>query len=146
MSTLRGRYREWAIIAPGYFASISATRAGARSSGAVRARVSWFIMRRLLVHPFRFCDPVTGRRRKARYVAEPRGIAARYAPGDFGIIGPHEVRNVDPAAAYFTPLAPQAREAAGLSGVRGELAIAISGHHRPASKHGELRSWGNRTW
>jgi hypothetical protein len=62
-------------------------------------------MRRLLVHPFRFCDPVTGRWRKARYVAEPRGIAARYAPGDFGILGPHEVRNVDPAAAYFTPTA-----------------------------------------
>ena len=37
----------------------------------------------------------------ARYAAERHGIAARYS--EWEIIGPLEIRNVDPGARYFTP-------------------------------------------
>jgi len=38
---------------------------------------------------------------RARYVAERHEIAARYA--EWEIIGPPEIRDVDPHARYFTP-------------------------------------------
>jgi len=38
---------------------------------------------------------------KARYVAERHEIATRYA--EWEIIGPREIREVDPDARYFTP-------------------------------------------
>jgi hypothetical protein len=38
---------------------------------------------------------------RARYVAERREIAARYA--EWEIIGPPEIRHVEPSAAYFNP-------------------------------------------
>ena len=53
-------------------------------------------MPRLELFPFRFRDPVTGKWIKARYVAERHVIEARYAPGEWEIIGPPEIRIVDP--------------------------------------------------
>ena len=44
---------------------------------------------------------MTGKWVKARYVAERHEIAARYA--EWEIIGPPEIRDVDPDARYFTP-------------------------------------------
>ena len=58
-------------------------------------------MPRLELFPFRYRDRVTGKWVRARYVAEPHEIAARYA--EWEIIGPPEIRNVDPDARYFTP-------------------------------------------
>jgi len=46
---------------------------------------------------------VSGRWKKARYVAEKHEIAARHAPGDWEIVGPPEIREVDAGAAYFSP-------------------------------------------
>jgi len=58
-------------------------------------------MPRLELFPFRYRGRVTGRWVKARYVAERHEIAARYS--EWEIIGPPEIRNVDPGARYFTP-------------------------------------------
>jgi hypothetical protein len=58
-------------------------------------------MPRLELFPFRCRDPRTGKWIRARYVAERHEIAARYA--EFEIIGPPEIRDVDPDARYFTP-------------------------------------------
>ena len=58
-------------------------------------------MPRLELFPFRYRDRVTGKWVKARYVAERHEIAARYA--EWEIIGPPEIRDVDPNARYFTP-------------------------------------------
>jgi len=44
---------------------------------------------------------VTGKWVKSRYVAERHEIATRYA--EWEIIGPREIREVDPHARYFTP-------------------------------------------
>ena len=56
---------------------------------------------RLELFPFRYRDPRTGRWGRARYLAEQQEIAARYA--EWEIIGPAEIRDVDPATRYFTP-------------------------------------------
>ena len=56
---------------------------------------------RLELFPFRYCDPRTGKWIRARYVAELHEIKARYA--EWEIIGSPEIRDVDPAACYFTP-------------------------------------------
>ena len=58
-------------------------------------------MPRLELFPFRYRDRLTGKWVKARYVAEPQEIAARYS--EWEIIGPPEIRDVDPHARYFTP-------------------------------------------
>jgi len=58
-------------------------------------------MARLVLYPFRFRDPVTRKWVRARYVAEREVIAARYA--EWEIIGPPEIRDVDPQAGYFSP-------------------------------------------
>ena len=58
-------------------------------------------MPRLELFPFRYRDPVTGKWVRARYRAELREIARRYA--DYEITGPAEIREVDPAARRFTP-------------------------------------------
>jgi hypothetical protein len=56
---------------------------------------------RLELFPFRYRDPLTGKWVRARYVAERHVIAERYA--EFEIIGPPEIRDVDPDARYFNP-------------------------------------------
>ena len=53
----------------------------------------------LVVFPFRYRDPRTGRWVKARYKAERTEIAARYA--EWEIIGPGEERR--PVTGYFNP-------------------------------------------
>jgi len=58
-------------------------------------------MPRLELFPFRYRDRITGKWVRARYVAEPHEIAARYEV--WGLIGPPEIRDVDPNARYFTP-------------------------------------------
>ena len=58
-------------------------------------------MPRLEQFPFRYRDRVTGKWVRARYVAERHEIAARYA--EWEIIGPPEIRDVDPNARYFSP-------------------------------------------
>jgi len=45
--------------------------------------------------------PLTGKWVRARYLAERHVIAERYA--EFEIIGPPEIRDVDPDARYFNP-------------------------------------------
>ena len=56
---------------------------------------------RLELYSFRYRDPRTGKWTMARYRAERQAIAARSA--EWEIIGPPEIRNVDPEARYFTP-------------------------------------------
>jgi len=56
---------------------------------------------RLELFPFRVRDPLTGKWVRARYVAERDVIAERYA--EYEIIGPPEIRDVDPNARYFNP-------------------------------------------
>jgi len=56
---------------------------------------------RLELFPFRYRDPRTGKWTRARYVAELHEIKARFA--EFEIIGPPEIREVDPDARYFNP-------------------------------------------
>ena len=51
--------------------------------------------------PFRYPNPLTGKWVKSRYVAERHEIATRFA--EWEIIGPREIREVDPDARYFTP-------------------------------------------
>ena len=53
-----------------------------------------------LLH-FRYRDARTGKWIRARYRADWDEIAARYA--DWEIIGPAEIRDVEPGARYFTP-------------------------------------------
>jgi hypothetical protein len=53
----------------------------------------------LLLYPFRFVDPVTGKWVRARYVAELHKIAAQHARWE--IIGSPEVRST--ASAMFSP-------------------------------------------
>ena len=62
---------------------------------------------RLFLFPFRFRSPITGKWVRARYVAEREVIAARYA--EWEIIGPLEIRDVDPQAARFNPYRPRAK-------------------------------------
>jgi len=49
--------------------------------------------------PFRYRDPRTGRWVHAGYRAEKHEIAARYS--EWEIIGPPEIRDVDPDGRYF---------------------------------------------
>jgi len=64
-------------------------------------------MPRVFVYPFRYCSKVTGKGLRARYVAERQVIAERYA--EWEIIGPPEIRDVDPHAGYFNPFRRPAR-------------------------------------
>ena len=59
-------------------------------------------MPRLELFPFRYRDPRTGKWIRARYRAERQEIAARHSEG-WEIIGPAEVRDVDPEARAFSP-------------------------------------------
>ena len=56
---------------------------------------------RLELFPFRYRNPRTGKWIRARYRAERQELAARYA--EWEIIGPPEIRDVDPDARYFSP-------------------------------------------
>jgi hypothetical protein len=56
---------------------------------------------RLELFPFRYRDPVSRKWVKSRYAAERHVIAARYA--EWEIVGPPEIRDIDPGARYFTP-------------------------------------------
>ena len=56
---------------------------------------------RLELFAFRYRDPRTGKWVRARYRADPLEIASRYA--EWEIIGPAEIRDVDPDALRFTP-------------------------------------------
>ena len=56
---------------------------------------------RLELFPFSYRDPRTGKWIRARYVAELHEIRQRHA--EFEIIGPPEIRDVDPDAGYFAP-------------------------------------------
>ena len=58
-------------------------------------------MPRLEQFPFRYRDPLSGKWVRARYVAERHEIAARYAEAE--LIGPPEIRDVEPNAANFNP-------------------------------------------
>ena len=49
----------------------------------------------------RYRDRLTGKWVKARYVAEQHEIVARHA--EYELLGPAEVREVDPDAQYFSP-------------------------------------------
>ena len=59
---------------------------------------------RLELFPSHYRDPRTGKWNRARYVATREEIAARYT--EWEIIGPAEIRDVDPGARYFTPHKP----------------------------------------
>ena len=59
---------------------------------------------RLELFPFQYRDRLTGKWVRARYLAERHEIAARYT--EWEIIGPPELREVDPEAHYFTPHRP----------------------------------------
>ena len=56
---------------------------------------------RLELFPFRYRDERTGKWVRARYVAAFHEIAPRHA--EFEIIGPAEIRDVNPDARYFAP-------------------------------------------
>ena len=58
-------------------------------------------MPRLFLYHFRYRTKVTGKWVRARYVAERDEIAARHA--ERKIIGPPEIRDVDPHARHFHP-------------------------------------------
>ena len=53
----------------------------------------------LILYPFRFRDPVSGKWVRARYVAERHELEARYA--EWEIIGPPEIRTG--ASTAFSP-------------------------------------------
>ena len=53
------------------------------------------------LYPFRYRDPVSGKWRRARHVANRHEIAAQNVQWE--IIGPPEIRDVDPEADYFHP-------------------------------------------
>ncbi len=59
---------------------------------------------RIELFAFRYRDPRTGRWVRARYLAELHEIKARCA--EWEIIGPPEIRDVDPDGRYVTPPAP----------------------------------------
>ncbi len=59
-------------------------------------------MPRLELFPFRYLCPRTGKWHRARYVAGRHEIAERH-PDGWEIIGPAEVRNVNPDARAFSP-------------------------------------------
>jgi hypothetical protein len=50
--------------------------------------------------PFRFLDPVSGKWRRARYVATREEIAARHAAGEWEIVGPPEIRRDEPVQMF----------------------------------------------
>jgi len=56
---------------------------------------------RLELFAFRYRDPRTGKWVRARYVAELHEIKARHT--EYDLIGPPDIRNVDPDARYFAP-------------------------------------------
>ena len=56
---------------------------------------------RIELYPFRYRDPRTRKWICARYVVPREEIAERHA--EWEIIGPAEIRDVDPEARYFTP-------------------------------------------
>ena len=56
---------------------------------------------RLELFPFRCRDALTGKWKRARYVAERHVIAERYA--EFEIIGPPEIREIDPDVRMHNP-------------------------------------------
>jgi hypothetical protein len=58
-------------------------------------------MPRLELFPFRYRDELTGKWKRARYVAERHEIAERFA--EYEILGPVEIREVDPEARTFNP-------------------------------------------
>src|SRR5690349_13412808 len=58
-------------------------------------------MPRLILYPFRYRDQVSGKWKRARHVAELHEIAAQNV--EWEIIGPPEIREVDPEARYFHP-------------------------------------------
>ena len=72
----------------------------------------------LMLYPFRFRDPLSGKWVRARYVVECHEIIARYA--EWEIIGPREMRR--PLGAAFTPWKQ--------TGLR----LATNGQLRPYSK------------
>jgi hypothetical protein len=51
---------------------------------------------RLELFPFRYPNPITGKWKRARYLAERHVIAERFA--EWEIAGPPEIRDVDPNA------------------------------------------------
>jgi hypothetical protein len=57
--------------------------------------------RALELFPFRYRDPRTGKWIRTRYVADRDVIAKRFA--EWEIVGPPEIRDVDPEARYFMP-------------------------------------------
>ena len=57
---------------------------------------------RLELFPFRFREPVTRKRGRARYRAELREIVARRA--EFEIIGPPEICEIDLGTRHFKPM------------------------------------------
>ena len=63
---------------------------------------------RLELYPFRYRDPRTGKWVRARYVAERHEIKARYVQWE--IVGPAEIRDVNPDARSFTPFAKLRRD------------------------------------
>jgi hypothetical protein len=89
--------------------------------------IAWPGVPILLLHPFRFVDPVSGRCVRARYVAERHELGQRYAQWE--IIGPPEIRDADPDAAHFNPYASRA-----VRNVGATIAVA------PAAG-GERRRW-----
>jgi hypothetical protein len=58
-------------------------------------------MRRIHLYPFRYRDPVSGKWKRARHVAERHEIAAQHA--EWEILGPPGIRDVDPNARHFHP-------------------------------------------
>jgi hypothetical protein len=58
-------------------------------------------MPRLELFPFRYRNPITGKWKRARYLAERHVIAERFA--EFEIFEPPEIRGVDPDERYFSP-------------------------------------------
>jgi hypothetical protein len=68
----------------------------------------------LLLYPFRFRNPLTGKWHRARYVAALSEIAMRHV--DWQIAGPPEIREVNPHKRHFSPhdaLVPRAHLPAG---------------------------------
>ena len=59
-------------------------------------------MRRLELYPFRLKDPVSGKWIKGSYVAE------RHVPGEWEIIGPPDIHEIDDDWTYFSPWANKA--------------------------------------
>jgi hypothetical protein len=55
----------------------------------------------LILYPFRYRDPVSGKWMRARYVAERHEIAAQHT--EWEITGPPEIRDVNADARYFHP-------------------------------------------